>query len=253
MKQKGLWIFVIFVSVCASAMAARPLTIDDAYLVDEQCLQVDAGLSFIHRETVDRLGLPVNVEYGVNKVFEVGVKCGLTYRDADVNGEADRDAGNSDLTLSGKYQLTTQDGARPAQALTPAIKFPLADSDRGLGTGKTDYNLTWSASWKIVEIIWLHANLGFTLVGADNGEYDDRIHYGIATDIEVVEGVKALGEIFAQDTFGDGAGELWQYRLGASWAMAPGLYMDAAAGSKISEDGPDFTATIGLTWEIPAK
>lgn len=253
MNNRSVWITVFLVSVCASAMATRPFAVDDAFLVVEQGLQVEAGLSFIHRETVDRLALPVNVAYGVTESFELDLGCGLVYRDAEVGGENDRDAGNSDLTLSGKYQLTTWDGARPAQALTPSVKIPLADEDRGLGSGEPDYDLTWSASWLIVDLIGVHANLGFTLLGTEGGDFTDRIHYGIATDVKIVEGFKALGELFATDTFADGAGEQWQYKVGAKWMAAPGLAMDAAVGSKVSENGPDFTATIGLTWEIPAQ
>ena len=39
-----------------------------------------------------------------------------------------------------------------------------------------------------------------------------------------------------------------QFSTGFRWTPVESLTVDLAAGSKVTDDAPDFTATAGLTW-----
>ena len=63
-------------------------------------------------------------------------------------------------------------------------------------------------------------------------------------DYQLLEALQLAGEIFAQK---DGA-TVWQYNLGLRWNAEDDLMFDLALGSTFSGAGPEFTATVGLTW-----
>ena len=59
---------------------------------------------------------------------------------------------------------------------------------------------------------------------------------------------RGVGEVFAQEEAASSGETAVQHGAGLRWEAREGFALDAAAGSKISGEGPDFTATVGLTW-----
>ena len=68
---------------------------------------------------------------------------GVTFVGGQVEPISGGDSGSGlgDIILKGRYYAFEQDGPMPFIDLVGSIKFPTADEDEGLGTGKADF--TW--------------------------------------------------------------------------------------------------------------
>ena len=243
-------------TVSSSALAGRPLAIDDADSADVGQFEFEAGAVCEHDSDCEHWDFPFGLTYGVVHSVEVGVGFGSQFEERtellkDGTEECTREQDLGDLTLGAKWQFLESCPLGARHAIAPSVKFPTADDEKELGSGKTDYDLTWIASRSIGDKAGVHLNLGYSWIG---GQDDDAMHYGVALDYQVVDAVQWVGEVFAEKALGGGEDTVVQYNTGFRWNPVESLTLDIAGGSKISGEAPDFTATAGLTWAFgPAK
>jgi hypothetical protein len=242
-------------TVGASAYAGRPLAIDDADPVDQGQFEFEMGATCEHDSDCKHWDYPAGLTCGLVSGVEVGVGFGgqfeeRTERIEDSDTEVcTREHGIGDLVIGAKWRFLGESAWYPRQALVPSIKFPTADDTKGLGSGKTDYDLTWIASKNMGEKIGLHINVGYSWIGELEGEdVGDMLHYGVAADYQILNAVQWVGEVFIGKELRSGTDTTAQYNTGFRWNPLERLTVDIAGGSKISGDVPDFTATAGLTW-----
>lgn len=248
--KKGGWIVAGVLCVAGSASAGRPLAIDDADPADVGQFEFEAGAIYEHDSDCKHWDFPFGLTYGVIRSVEIGVGFGgqfeeRTERLEDGGEERTREHGIGDLSIGAKWQFIEACPLGARHAIVPSVKFPTADEDRELGSGKTDYDLTWVASRTIGEKAGVHINVGYSWIG---GPDKDVLHYGMAVDYQVLEAVQWVGEMFGERENASGADTVVLYNTGFRWNPMDGLTLDIAGGSKISGDAPDFTATVGLTW-----
>jgi hypothetical protein len=237
--------------VAGSAFAGRPLAIDDADPVDVGQFEFEAGAAYEYDSDCKHWDVPFGLTYGLLSSMEIGVGFG---GQLEVRSEHDEDSGTEqcirehgigDLSVGAKWQFMESCPLGARHALAASVKFPTSDEDKGLGSGETDYDLTWIASRDIGEKAGAHLNLGHSWLG---GTGDGILHAGIALDYQMMDSVQWVGEVFAERAWADGADIGAQYNTGFRWNPVESLSVDMAAGSKICGDVPDFTATVGLTW-----
>ena len=236
--------------VAATAKAGRPLNVNDTEPVEHGKWQIEAAGAYEHDSECDHFDYPLTLAYGVVRDLDIGIGFGGQFEErTEADGTTCREHGLGDLTVYPRWKFLEQSRFLPSQAASFTVKFPTADHDKGLGSGKTDYDLTWIASEKIGENFQFDANLGYSWIGEpDDEDASDIVHYGLAFEYQLFEPVQWVGEVFAdRETTGD-AETTVQYDSGFRWAARDGLTFDVAAGSKIQGDAPDFTATAGLTW-----
>lgn len=249
MKCLG-WVAVGVIGAAGTAFAGRPLAVDDADPVDAGQFEFEAGAAYEEDADCKHWDVPFGLTYGLVRSVEVGVGFGgqfeeRTERVDDGGEDSTREHGIGDATLGAKWQFLESCPLGARHAIVPSVKFPTADEDKELGSGKTDYDVTWIASRSIGEKAGLHLNLGYSWIG---GPDDDVLHYGVALDYQVLDSVQWVGEIFAERETSGGADTVVQYNTGFRWSPIESLTLDIAGGSTISGDAPDFTATTGLTW-----
>lgn len=239
-------IFSILACMCGPAFGARPLTVNDAAALDRRQWQVEIGIGYREDLGSEHFDFPLALTYGPVPGLEIGVGVGSQIDErAETENKTIRETGLGDLVFGAKLELVAEHGWLPAQALSPVVKFPTADAEKGLGSGEIDYDFTWIASKAISEKANVHVNVGYTWVGDPAAEnLNDIVHYGFAIDYQLLEALQVAGEIFAQK---DGA-TVWQYNAGLRWDARDDLMFDLALGSTFSGVGPEFTATVGLTW-----
>jgi hypothetical protein len=234
-----------------TALAGRPLAVDDADPVDVGQFEFEAGFTYAHDSDCKHWDVPCGLTYGAFRRIEVGIGFGGQFEERtelleyETTEHSVREQGIGDLALGAKWQFldTCPLGAR--HAIVPSVKFPTADDDKGLGSGKTDYDLTWIASRAIGDNTGVHLNLGYSWIG---GSDDDAIHYGVALDCQVAETLQWVGEVYAEKALVSGADTAVQCNTGLRWNPTESLTLDIAVGAKLSGDAPDFTAAAGLTW-----
>lgn len=238
--------------LAGTAFAGRPLAIDDADPLDLDQFEFEAGAAYARASDCKHWDFPCGLAYGVIRNLEIGLGCGGQFEERNelLNDAAEdytREHGLGDLTLGAKWQFLESCPLGARHAFAPSVKFPTADADGELGSGQTDCDLTWIASRSIGEKAGLHLNLGYSWIG---GPDDDVLHYGLALDYQILNALQWVGELFAERELSGGVDTLVQYNTGLRWNPLESLTLDAAGGSKISADAPDFTATAGLTWTL---
>lgn len=241
--------FLIFAG--GSSLAGRPLEMDDADAVEQGQFEFEAGGSYAHDSELTAWEWPFGLTAGILPNVEAGLSFGGVHeRRVEAGMPIDRECGVSDLELAVKWKFFDEASWLPAQALAAAIKVPTADEDKGLGSGETDYDLTWIASKKLGEKTGVHLNAGYTWVGEPAGEdVGDVFHYGIALDYQLTEAVQWVGEVFAEKEVQGGTQTLVQCNTGFRYSVSDRLTLDLAAGTGLhGDDTPDLTATAGLTW-----
>jgi len=250
MRGVGRAVAGILIIAGGTAFAGRPLTVDDADPVEQGRFEFELGLVYEHDPVCDAWEFPFGLTAGILPQLEAGVGFGGLVEERTELGERDHESGIGDLTVGTKWQFLKETGWLPRQALAAAVKFPTADDDKGLGSGKTDYDLTWIASKMLNEKTGLHVNAGYTWVGEPPGEnVGDVAHYGLALDYQLTEAVQWVGELFAEKELQGGTQTVVQYTSGFRWSATKSLTLDAAAGSCLrGDEALEFTATLGLTW-----
>lgn len=240
----------LVVEVPERAFGGRPLNIDDAEPVGAQNVQLEAGAGYQRGLDGHDVDFPITLTYGIFSRLDVAVGLGGQLQErAETEDQSDNAYGMDDLTLGAKWKFFDERGRLPAQALEPSIKFPTADRDKGLGSGKMDYDLMWVVSKSLGEKANAHFNFGYSWIGHSAGEGScDLIHYGVALDYQITPSLQPVAEVFAEKELADGTDTIGQFNLGIRYALTDSLALDAAVGSKIHGDAPDLTATAGLTW-----
>jgi len=238
-----------------AVLAGRPLTIDDADPVDPGLFEAEAGAGYYHDSVCDHWDMPLGLTYGAVRDVEVGIGFGGQSERRDEWLQENRkdhvhEDGIGDLTLAAKWRFLDERTWLPRQALVPSVKLPTADDDKGLGSGETDYDLTWIASKALTDRLGAHLNAGYTWIGEPDGEdLGPVVHYGVAADYRLADPLQWVGELFAEDEIGHGGGIAVQYNTGFRLSLTDDIVLDLAAGSRLCGDGtPDFTATAGVTW-----
>ncbi len=233
------------------AGAGRPLNIDDAGTIGHKNIQLEAGVGYAGDSDCDHLDLPLVLTYGLLSRLDVGVGFGGQFEERiEAAGGRVTESDIGDLVAGAKWNALEEKGWWPAQTLAPAVKFPTASRGKDMGSGETDYDLTYVASKSLGEKAGAHLNAGYSWIGdSDDEDADNEIHYGAALDFQLLETVQLVGEMFAVRPDASGAETTVFWNAGLRWDVLENLTLDAAAGTRISGDGSeDWIATAGLTW-----
>lgn len=252
--KKSTYLSLFLILTAGTALAARPLTVDDADPADPGVFELETGLDYCDDGDTRCHETPIGLSYGLMPSVEVGIGFGFIHEKR--NPGSDKEAGISDLTLGAKWQFLQESCRMPRQALAAEIKCPTADEDKGLGSGEFDYGLIWIASKSLNERTGIHVNAGYGWIGdpcLDDENTEDVFHYGIALDYLLTDGLQWIGEIFAEKEIKGGNDTAVLYNTGLRWNASESLVLDLAAGSRLSDEGPELTATAGLTWAFGAE
>jgi hypothetical protein len=233
------------------AFGGRPLAIDDADPADTGQFEFEAGATHEHDCDCKHWDFPFALTYGLIPGVEVGVGFGGQFEERTTileSGEEDRrESGMGDLVFGGKWQLMESCPFGARHAIAPSVKLPTADDDQGLGSGETDCDLAWIASRSFGEEAGMHLNVGYSWIG---GPDHNALHYGAAFDYQVADALQCVCEVFAEKELVDGADTVAQWNTGLRWNPTESLTLDIAGGSQLNGDGPDYIATVGLTWAL---
>ncbi len=245
------------VLTASAAFAARPLIVDDADPLDLMKFKIEGGAYYEKNSGCKHWDFPFGVAAGIFPSIELGAGFGGQFEerteiDEHTGSECTSSAsGIGDLTLAAKWQYWRQSHWLPRQAIVPTVKFPTSDKDKELGSGKTDYDLTWIASKSFYEKAGAHINVGYSWIGEPDGEeVGDILHYGLAVDYRLVDPLQWVGEVFAEKELRSGTDAAVMFNTGLRLTLIDGLTFDIAAGACLAGDAADLIATAGLTWEF---
>lgn len=240
-------VVVLLVALCAAcrAQAGRPLVVDDADPLEQGLFESEAGIAYGRDSGSTHWDIPFGLTYGLVRDVEVGFAFGGQFERRKELSGAEHEDGLADLEIGAKWQFLKSCPLGARHALVPVVKFPTADEKKGLGSGKTDCDLTWVASRAVSGRASAHVNLGYSWIG---GSDPDVGHGGMALDYQITEPLQWVGEVFAENELDGGADLLAVCNTGLRWAPVEDLTLDVAVGAKLCGEAPDIIATAGLTW-----
>lgn len=233
--------------VCA--WAGRPLETDDADPVEKGKVQIEAAVGYVHDGQTHHFDFPLALSYGLIERLEIGVGFGGQLEEREEHdGDRDTESGIGDLELGAKFRFLDQKDFLPAMSLAPTVKFPTADEDRGLGSGEMDYDLTLIVSRSFTDEFAAHFNIGCSWLGdSDDEEFNDVLHYGLAATYAISRQWEPVAEILAETPIQNDEPTLVGVNVGIRWMANESITLDAAVGTKLVNDWPDLTATVGIT------
>lgn len=227
----------------------RPLTVDDAFPVSPGTLEFDGGVGYVKDSSTHDFDFPMELTYGLVSNLDLSVSSGGVIEEREETvGRHQAVGGPADLVVGSKWNLLTQKQAGAAFALSGSVKFPTADHDRDLGSGKEDFDLTLIASryWDQLGNLGTHVNVGYTWIGDDV----DVLHYGLAGEYPLTDKLSVVAEVFANTPVKNSGATSVSVNGGGRFTCFDGLTLDAAVGAGLRDDAPDLTATFGVTWDF---
>jgi hypothetical protein len=119
-----------------------------------------------------------------------------------------RDSGLGDTKLSFKYRVFDNPQYQMRGAFGLGFKFPTGSDEKGLGTGKTDFEV-FTAFSKNFERIIAHLNLGYVMTGDPNTQFypdglADIFYYNIGLEYPHANNVTVMAEVNGQDWGSEG-------------------------------------------------
>jgi hypothetical protein len=247
MNRYRLYLMLILTCSACTVRAGRPLVIDDADPADQGMFEFETGISYDKDGDTEHWHVPVVLTYGVLANLEVGIESGGRIAKEGSSQEEDF----SDLFIGAKWRFLQEKKWIPRMAIAPVVKIPTSSEEAGTSDGKIDSDLSLIASKQLGESVGMHVLAGYGWTAPlEKEDENDVLHYGLALDWQFLETVQWVGEIFAERELESDTNTAVLYNSGFRWSPIENLTIDFAAGSRLSDDGPDLIATAGLTWAI---
>jgi len=161
------------------------------------------------------------------------------------------DSGLGDIILRGRYYLLDERGPFPTLALTGRIKFPTADADRGLGTGKFDEGLGLEVTKKLIGNWIGFLDLGYTFIGdpptanlRNQWNYDLGLGYYFTKDL--------LGSFYYEEwrALVEGLSNPRDLLFAMNYKATSILRFNASLLVGLSDGAPDYGLTGGLSFRF---
>jgi hypothetical protein len=228
----------------SEAFAGRPLTTDDAYTVEKGTFQVETGLDYLRSDDHDKEFAPsLTLSYGVFERMDIGIGSAYLFVHPD---EGKKENGFSDTALKVKYRWVDQKDWIPFLTVSGTLILPTASESKGLGSGKTDFNLNTIFTWNLSKKVLLHVNLGYTFIG-EHG-VDNELNYSGAAQLILSEKWALVGEIIGVNNFNGRKGDdPFSGLVGTQYLITDSFVWDAGLEVGMSKAAPDVRLTTGLT------
>lgn len=201
-------IFLIFVAIMFSSSAyAGPLITDDTGTIGKGKFQFELKGEYTKDKTdIEDLTLKfksstiqTNLTYGI--VDTLDLVFGIPYQKNEIKANDEivsKENGLSDLSFEMKWRFyETKDNW--SFALKPALTLPTGKAEKGLGTGRPSYALTFITT-KSMEPLLIHFNLGYAYIDYKLQEDKDSLRKSIlkassALEYYFLSNLKAVTEV----------------------------------------------------------
>jgi hypothetical protein len=234
-----------------SSWAGRPLTVDDAGIIAAKQIQTEWGVSLAKApEGGKSWACPPTLSVGFYDRVQLGLGCVWSREESE---GADPLSGWGDLGAFAKIHWLGEKNGLPALATTFSLTFPTASQEKGLSTGKSDFDALLILT-KGFGPLSASLNGGYLVVGKPEGiSLRNVFHGGGAFEWPFSKKASLVGEAFGASSPDSGGPTEWQANLGLRFFPTPWAMLDCALGRGLRDTDPDFTATAGITFTFPVK
>lgn len=206
MIRRGLIYFCMLIAMVIYStivFAAHPLITDDTGTQGKGKFQVEANCEFSYDKNreegvkIKEIGWEIATIFSYGILDNIDIVLGMPYKWFRVEKDSElvaKERGISDLSLEVKWRFYEKDGF--SFALKPGITFPTGEEEKGLGSGRPSFGLTF-ISTKEIGMWAFHLNAGYTRNGYKLREdkeanRKDIWHVSIASELEVIKNLKLV-------------------------------------------------------------
>lgn len=252
MDKRSSWITIgLVILAVGSSWAGRPLTVDDTGIIAAKQIQTEWGVSLAKAPEGGKFwACPPTLSVGLYDRLQLGLGCVWSREEAE---GVDPVSGLGDLGAFAKIHLLDEKNGLPALATTFSLTFPTASQEKGLSTGKSDFDALFILT-KGFGPLSASLNGGYLVVGKPEGIFLRNVfHGGGAFEWPFSRKTSSVGEVFGATSPDFGGPTEWQADLGLRFFPAPWAMLDCALRRGLKDTDPDFTATAGITFTFPVK
>jgi len=186
-----------------------------------------------------------SVRYGITPKLDL--RWGLIDHIFQSGGPNEPMHGAGDQCLGVTYRFHEQGRTLPAMALSYGIKIPVADAEKGFGTGRVDYQIVFIASRDLGPV-----HLDFDTVGTVTNEehgHDGAAQFGLAITRQVTGKLALILESYGGPQPGT-ADRFGVALTGVSYSLRPWLVLDAAYAKTYTAGAPRQQLIFGMTYSM---
>lgn len=169
----------------------------------------------------------------------------------NVESTASTDCGIGDLILRGRYYLVDERDWIPTIAVTGRIKFPTADSDRGLGTGEFDEGFGVEVS-KTLAGNWLgFLDFGYTFIGDPQGvDLRNQWYYDFGAGYNATKNLLVSAYYEEYRALIPNLSNPRDLLFALNYKATAALRLNASLLVGLSDGAPDYGLTGGISWRF---
>ncbi len=224
MCKKTIDFVLLLLFVPAAVFGARPLSTDDAGVVDRGNYEVELGYDFLNDNAdAESHSLGLSIKHGMTERFDFGV--GIPY-------DIEPDDGLSNIEFAMKLALFSLKSLAGSFVLNYA-------------PGESEYKVVGILSAETGPVV-THINLSYTTV-PDSEEENGLTAYAVAIEWPVSDKITLVSEVTGELVNDDGEDPV-EAMLGAIFLAFDALSFDFGIGGGLNEESPEIKITSGLTY-----
>src|SRR5881409_2008686 len=158
-----------------------------------------------------------------------------------------REGGLGDVLLKGQYVLLEEQSVLPEIAPYLKIKFPTADSDRGLGTGEFDETIGVDLSKRLIERLYGYLSLSYTFVGDPPGtDFRNSFGWSVGAAYSVTPPLAVFAFLEGSTAISPGQSDPVELRVGAEYKLTKALKVTGSVTRGLTDGAADWGVSAGL-------
>lgn len=196
---------------------------------------------------IDRLELSLTVPYIYQSSENVVVTAGGVAVRKRGDGKFARpessssESGLGDMLL--KVSFTVLEEADLVPEITPyvKIKFPTADSDRGLGTGEFDETVGVDLSKRLVDRLFGYLTFAYTFIGDPPGtDFRDSFGWSLGAAYSVARPLSVFAFLDGSTAISPGQSDPVELRVGAEYRLTRALRLTGSVTRGLTDGAADW-------------
>lgn len=243
---KGIILLILqLFLLCPTLAFARPLSTDDVGITEKGKFALETGFDTIRLDNHDMVYNPsLTLTYGLLKRMELGVGGGYLFF---LPEEGENENGFADTELALKYRLTDETPWMPSFGVKGKLKIPTASESKGLGSGKSDFNVKAIATKNLSKRLVVSLNLGYTFVGEHH--VDNDLTYSVGAVFALSDKWAVVGEVGGSNELnGRGEDRPFSVLIGTYYLLTNSIIWDAGLEIGMNKAAPDYRVTTGFTF-----
>jgi hypothetical protein len=237
-------------SLCSSwparrASAGRPLTTEDTGTLEPRHIEIEVGLDHARSTSTTASAVPsIALNVGVLSRLEATVTGALLVLQPD---DQPLRAGPGDSLVKLKCRILDEAASTSALMGAVSARLPSGDQDRGLGAGgrRRSGAVRWQQGVRPDDG---HGQRRLHLRTGDRSL--DVVNLNAAVETAVAENWLVVGEVVSELSTSREVGHRVVARLGAVYALAEHVSVDAAAAIGLTRATPNVSFTVGITIRV---